>query len=450
MVQLAGVLRLRADRVESRGDGAGAGGLHAAVIGVAGVDLLFVVDVVIGAGDVERFGVELVVAGDEDLGAGSGDAEDAALAIRRAGEGAVRLAAELVLGILIGPVAVGDRDGAADTGSVLVEIGGVLVERQRALGHMRDRVVEQLRGGQSDGGGGRQHVAQAFGIEQEVELVLLHGTADGARVLVGIRARNGVAGEGDVEIARVERLAVVVVAGIAVEAVGAALADDIFLTARHASVLGAEGVQNHGHFGDLIRAEGVVAGAGVVEVVVRIHDVRAVQGELNGRAGDAVGVHVAAAALDVDAHAGHGHGEGGEVAAGHGEIGNQIGVEGAGEIRVLGLQRGDFGADFDDFFGAFDGEREVHFEILADQDGYLIDRRLEARRGSGQSIDAGRKKGKAVLAGAVGIGLSGGSGFGARDADCGIGDDATGGIGNRAADVAGGQRLRPRGRRQDP
>ena len=152
--------------------------------------------------------------------------------------------------------------------------------------------------------GSRQRIAQSLGIEEEDGLVLEDGSAEGSRVLIGhgtpARRPNGVVEE----IVGVQYGVVVVLGQVAVKLVGAGLGHEVHLHARHAAVLGTVSVEDHGGFGDLVGPECVVAGPGLVVVVVRLGDVGSVHGVQARVEGQAVGVEVVIAA----SHAAHSSG----------------------------------------------------------------------------------------------------------------------------------------------
>lgn len=192
---------------------------------------------------------------------------------------------------------------------------------------MRQHILLELRGREDGGAAGRQHIAQAFAIQEKERLVALDGPAATGAELVGIGAGLGAAAELGEEVAGVQELAVEVVHQVSMERVAAGFSDQVFLPAGHAPVLRAEGVEYDGGFGDFIGAQQIIAGAGIVQVIVRIHHIRAIEGEQDGGARHAIGVHVAGAAFDGHPNSGDRHGQRGEVAARHGQFLDLLGGE---------------------------------------------------------------------------------------------------------------------------
>ena len=72
--------------------------------------------------------------------------------------------------------------------------------------------------------------------------------------------------------------------GVAVKLLGAGLGDVVHLRARLTSILAGIAVENDRGLLNLVRAERQVAGAGVIQVQVRVHVVVAIDGEQVGDA----------------------------------------------------------------------------------------------------------------------------------------------------------------------
>ena len=267
---------------------------------------------------------------------------------------------------------------------------------------------------------------------------------------MGVGTRLGVARERHEVVARIEQLAVEVVAGVAVDSVAAALANDVFLSTGHAPILRTEGVQDNRDVRNLVRTEQVVAGTGVVQVVVRVHHVGAVQRELHGGAGDAVGVHVAAAAFDVDADARNGHRECRQIAARHGKVFNQLGGERAREVGVLGLKHCSRSRHLDGFLGAFHGQDEVEVDRLAYRNRRFRRGRLQAGRDGHDAVIAGTQQGKAVVTLAAAGCRACFTCLGALEFNFGVGYNRAACVRDFAAQITGGHRLgrSRKGRRQ--
>ena len=135
------------------------------------------------------------------------------------------------------------------------------------------------------------------------------------------------------------------------KAVAAGLADDIYLRAGHASVIGAISVKHHRRFRDFVRTERIVACARVVDIEVRIHVVGAIQRVQNRRAGDAVDACVSLAAASTGDHAWNSEHDVRDIAAIHRQFRHLRSVKTGCEVGVLGLQDRGLGANFDHFRG---------------------------------------------------------------------------------------------------
>src|ERR1035441_7474858 len=203
--------------------------------------------------------------------------------------------------------------------------------------------------------GSRQRVAQALGIDEENGLVLEDGSAQGSRVLVGDGTSARRVGGVIEEIVGVEYGVVVILGQVAVKLVGAGLGHEVHLYARHAAVLGAVSVQDHGGFGDLVGAERVVAGPGFVVVVVRLGDIRSVHRIQTRIEGQTVGVEVVVAASHVEPEPRRGEGEVGDVAAVHRQTGQLPRAVGGGLVSILRLYQTRFRQHLDALLGALYG-----------------------------------------------------------------------------------------------
>ena len=316
VVQLRDGPWLHALLIEERADGAGAGGLGAGVPADAEVDLLLVVDGVIDAAGDEGFGVDARGGGAECDGAGDLAAElrTAGAVDERAGEG-LFAAAEVVAAVLEGKRAICNRDGSADARCTVVGGKEGLVDGQRGGGDMGQCVALELRRRQRDDAAGGQGVPQAFGVGEKIKPIAERGATDGGGVLIGDGAGARRLAQLVEVVVRVKEAAVVVFDQIAVETVGAGSGDVVDLGAGFAAILRAVGVGDDGGFRDVVGAEGVVAGPGLVVEVVRLDDVRAVDGEKDGVEGQTVDVEVCVATADVDAQAGRGEGDVCDVSA---------------------------------------------------------------------------------------------------------------------------------------
>ena len=123
------------------------------------------------------------------------------------------------------------------------------------------------------------------------------------------------------------------------ECVGAGLGHVVDLRAGLAAILAGVTVDDHGRFRNLICAQRQIAGAGVVQVEVRVHVVGAVDREQVRNARQAERREVAVSAAGADRDAGSRERIGCHVIAGRGQIFKLERVVGGRQVGVFVLQQ---------------------------------------------------------------------------------------------------------------
>src|SRR5579863_3948213 len=342
-----------------------------------------------------------------------------------------------------------DRCRRADPWRAVVDGENLFVERDLVGVAVRSEVsqsrgLELRAGNQREGAGGGQDVAQAFIIHVEERAVLPDRSADTRGPLIEIVERRGRADRVAEELVRVHGAPVPHVVGFSVKLVGPRLGDVGDLRTGVLTVLRRVRAVDHVNFLDVVGAEQQVGSAAVIDAEKRIVIVLSVDAEKIGGGRHSIRHEVAVTGLRVHDDAGRGLGDIGDIAAGVGQVADQLAVERGSDIGVLSLNSG---SGFDDVhrLGGF-GKRQLYI------DGRGLpcrDREVRALLGlktTGVDSDlpeTRRNECKPVISFGVRGCRTGCIGIDAGQCDGGVGNRGAAGVGHDAGDIAGSDRLSP-------